>query len=437
MSRRLPAGNRVVGHDERDDPGRVLCRGPLVGVLRRVDFCALHGPAYGVVAEPASASPFLIQLGEHRTHHPDQGFPGREHLHDAAPPLELSVGALLHVVGAQPHVVLVGEVQVGQGVGLGLLKDCGGLGAEALYLAYGQLVQFPHQLRVALREHGLEDAEDRGPLLPGRRVAGGVAHQVHDAALPRGAGEDLLDRAPEALVRIAGDADDAVDPARPQREKERPPAVVGLRVDGVEPQKAPVPARAGADGGHERGGLHAAGVPALDVGGVEPDVGVGDVGQVAFLQVGDRLVQRRAHPRHLAGAHSVYAHGLRHALHLPGGHAVGHHLGDRGDDRAVRARVALDQVLREVAPRAQLRDPEVDGPHAGGEPALAVSVSLVAGLAGLVGLGVHDLVDERLGHDPDQLRHVHHAVVESRHQGRIGRHFVYRVHMRLLPFHES
>ena len=141
MSRRLPAGNRVVGHDERDDPGRVLCRGPLVGVLRRVDFCALHGPAYGVVAEPASASPFLIQLGEHRTHHPDQGFPGREHLHDAAPPLELSVGALLHVVGAQPHVVLVGEVQVGQGVGsvekVGVEPDPKRVGPASWNLEYG------------------------------------------------------------------------------------------------------------------------------------------------------------------------------------------------------------------------------------------------------------------------------------------------------------
>ena len=333
--------------------------------------------------------------------------------------------------------MLVGEVKVGQRVGLGLLEHLGRLRAEALDLLGGQLVEFAHEVGVALGEHGLQDAQHRAPLLPGRRVAGGVAHQVHDAALPCGAGEDLLYRALEALVGVAGDADDAVDPACAQRQQERLPAVVGLGVDGVEAEQAPVAARAGADGGDERGRLHAPGVPALDVGGVEPDVGVADVGQVAFLQVGDRLVQRRAHPRHLAGAHAVDAYGLRHALHLPSGHAVGHHLGDRGDDRAVRARVALDQVLGEVAAGAQLRDPEVDGADAGGELALAVAISPVAGLAGLVGLGVHDLVDERLGHDPDQLRHVHHAVVESRHQGRIGRHFVYRVHMRLLPFFES
>lgn len=246
-------------------------------------------------------------------------------------------------------MVLVGEVQVGQRVGLRLLEHLGGLGAEALYPLGGQLVQLPHELGVALGEHGLQDAQHGAPLLPGRRVAGGVAHQVHDASLPRGAGEDLLDGALEALVGVAGDADDAVDPACAQRQQERPPAVVGLGVDGVEPQKAPVASRARADGGHERGGLHAAGVPALDVCGVEPDVGVADVRQVAFPQVGDRLVQRRAHPRHLAGAHAVYAHGLGDALDLPGGHAVGHHLGDCGDHGAVRARVALDQVLGEVA----------------------------------------------------------------------------------------
>lgn len=139
MSRRLPAGNRVVGHDERDDPCRVLRCGALVGVLRRVDLGALHGPADGVVVEPAAAGPVLVHLGEHGAHHPDERFPAGEDLHDPAAALELSVGARLHVVGAQPHVVLVGEVQVGQGVGLGLLQKLGGLGAEALDLLGGQL----------------------------------------------------------------------------------------------------------------------------------------------------------------------------------------------------------------------------------------------------------------------------------------------------------
>ena len=118
MSRRLPAGNRAVGHDERDEPGHVLGDG------------ALDGPADGVVVEPAAADPLLVHLGEHGAHHPDGLLPAREHLYDAAAALELAVGALLHILGAQADVVLAGEVQVAQGVGLGLLEHLGGLGAD-------------------------------------------------------------------------------------------------------------------------------------------------------------------------------------------------------------------------------------------------------------------------------------------------------------------
>lgn len=118
MSRRLPAGNRAVGHDERDEPGHVLGDG------------ALDGPADGVVVEPAAADPLLVHLGEHGAHHPDGLLPAREHLYDAAAALELAVGALLYILGAQADVVLAGEVQVAQGVGLGLLEHLGGLGAD-------------------------------------------------------------------------------------------------------------------------------------------------------------------------------------------------------------------------------------------------------------------------------------------------------------------
>lgn len=171
----------------------------------------------------------------------------------------------MHVVGTQPDVVLVGEIQVGQGVGPGLFRHLGRLGAEALYLGGGELVEPPRELGAALGGRGLRDARHGALSLPGRRVAGGAAHQVRDAAPPRGARKDLPDRALEALVGVAGDADRAVDPACAQRQQERLPAVAGLGADGVEPQKAPVPARAGADGGYQRGRLHSARVPALDV----------------------------------------------------------------------------------------------------------------------------------------------------------------------------
>lgn len=99
---------------------------------------------------------------------------------------ELAVDALLHVVGAQSDVVLVGEIQMGRGVGLGLLRHLGRIGAEALYLGGDEPVEPPYELDAALSEHGLQDAKRGTLFLPGRRVAGGVAHQVHDAALPRG-----------------------------------------------------------------------------------------------------------------------------------------------------------------------------------------------------------------------------------------------------------
>lgn len=96
---------------------------------------------------------------------------------DAAAAPGLAVGALLNVVGAQPHVALVGEVQVGQRVRLGLLEHLGGPRAEAPYPVDRQLVQLPDQLRVPLGEHGLRDAEDRTPLLPRGRAGGSACAQ--------------------------------------------------------------------------------------------------------------------------------------------------------------------------------------------------------------------------------------------------------------------
>lgn len=75
---------------------------------------------------------------------------------------------------------------MGQGSGLGLLRHLGRLGAEALYLGGGELAGLPHELGVALGEHGLQDARHGALFLPGRRVAGGAAHRVHDVAPPRG-----------------------------------------------------------------------------------------------------------------------------------------------------------------------------------------------------------------------------------------------------------
>lgn len=72
MLHRLPAGNRVVGNHERDDPGRVLGRGALVGERGLVDLGALDGPADRVAAEPAAARSVLVHLREYGAHHLDE-----------------------------------------------------------------------------------------------------------------------------------------------------------------------------------------------------------------------------------------------------------------------------------------------------------------------------------------------------------------------------
>lgn len=147
MLRRLPAGNRVVGHHERDDSGHVHGRGALVGVRGLVDLGAPDGPANRVVVESAAARSVLVHLREHGAHHPDERVPTREDLHDAAGALELSAGALSHVAGVQPDAVLVGEFQVGKGVGLGLFQHLGRFGAGVLYLGGDESVEPPLRAR--------------------------------------------------------------------------------------------------------------------------------------------------------------------------------------------------------------------------------------------------------------------------------------------------
>lgn len=180
-------------------------------------------------------------------------------------------------------------------------------------------------------------------------------------------------------------------------------------------------ARARADGGGGCGGPRAAVASALDVGGVEPDVGIARIREVATPQVGDGLVERPADPRHLARAHAANAHGPRHALDLSGGDAVGDHLRHGGDHGAVDPLVAPDHVLREEAPAPQLRDPGRSPADAGVQAALAVAVPAVGpALAELVGLGVHDLADRRLGGRSHDLLEARHAVVEPRQRRGVG-----------------
>lgn len=49
-------------------------------------------------------------------------------------------------------------------------------------------------------------------------------------------------------------------------------------------------------------------VSALDIGGIQPDVGKHDVGEISLLQVGDHGIERLADARRPTCAHAAYAH---------------------------------------------------------------------------------------------------------------------------------
>lgn len=138
-------------------------------------------------------------------------------------------------------------------------------------------------------------------------------------------------------------------------------------------------------------------------------------------------MRRAPRCRRRDGAHLVLgepgdAHLLGHPLHLAGARAGGVHLGDGGNEGAVRALVALDHVVREEAAGAELRDAQRQRADAGGERPLAVAVSAVRPApAQLVGLGVHHGVHDLLGEAPEQLLHVDGAVVETGHGEHVRR----------------
>ena len=90
--------------------------------------------------------------------------------------------------------------------------------------------------------------------------------EVDRAALPRGAPEDLAERADEARVGVRDDEPHARRHARADGPQEGEPRVVGLGVNHVDAEDAPPAARIAADGGDHGGGVAAAPAAALDVG---------------------------------------------------------------------------------------------------------------------------------------------------------------------------
>ena len=226
-----------------------------------------------ILGESAPRCPVLVHLGKRGPEHADEGPPRRERPHHAGSVPGLSVGALLHVVGAQAPAARIGEVEVGQGIRLRLLEQGGRLRAKARHLVACRMARLARQGRVPLVEHGARDREHGRALLPGRRARSRVAHKARHAPLPGGSREGLLDGAAQALVRVGGYADGPLSTPLAQRAQRRRPSGIGLRVDGIESEQAPVAARAGADGGDERARGDVARISAFDVGRIEPDVG--------------------------------------------------------------------------------------------------------------------------------------------------------------------
>lgn len=204
--------------------------------------------------------------------------------------------------------------------------------------------------------------------------------------------------------------------------EEGQPRVIRLRVHHVDAQDAPPAARVAADGRDDGRGGHAAPAAALDVGGVEPDVGHRRAVEGPRAELIDVGVQARRDGAHLVLGGPGHAHLLGDAPHLAGARAGGVHLGDGGHEGAVHALVALDRVVGEEAAGAELRDAQRQRADAGGEAALPVAVAAVRPAAAqLVGLGVHYRIHDLLGEAPEQLLHVDGAVVEPGHGEHVRR----------------
>lgn len=129
-------------------------------------------------------------------------------------------------------------------VGLSVLQRLAYLRAEPADPGDGQVVELTHRLRVALREHGLQDAKDRALLLPGRRASDGAARQAHGAGFKR-----RREKAAPSFACLNADVVHAEEPA----------VSVGTRASGRDRR--------------HRARMTAA---AFDVGGVEPDVREGN-----------------------------------------------------------------------------------------------------------------------------------------------------------------
>ena len=155
-------------------------------------------------------------------------------------------------------------------------------------------------------------------------------------------------------------------------------------------------------------------VAAVEVGGVEPQVGELDPVVALRVERRDLLVEVRRHARDARGAQGPELQRAGRLLDLACRKASHVDLLDDRHHRPVHPRVGPDQLVGEVGPLAQLRYPQRYLADRGQQPALAVAVAPVALAADLVRLPVHYLVDHRLELQPGELDEVDRAVVPER-----------------------
>ena len=328
---------------------------------------------------------------------------------DSRATLDLGVDPLQGV--GRPDLDPVGDREVGEGgeVCLGVEQHGRHLGELALQ-GLGHFAQLAaHVTRVGLGEDRADGGRHHRALSL-HHPRQDVAHEVHPAALPGGAQQDLADRGLEARVVATDHERDAVEAPSAQVAQEVTPEGLVLAVAQGESQDLAVAVEADPGRDHDGPRDHSPAHAGLDVGGVEEDVGEGAVGEAAGAELLESLVHLRADPRDLAlGEPGLDPQSAHQVVDLAGGDPVDVGLDHDGVEGLVDASPALEHARKERA-LAQLGDLQVHVAGPGRERAGTVPVATRrAGPTSLVGLGADSLsrlgLDQRLIEEADHLAH--------------------------------
>jgi collagen type II alpha len=236
---------------------------------------------------------------------------------------------------------------------------------------------------------------------------------VGTASLPGRAGQGGADGVGQAAVGVGGDEGHAGQAAGGQVAEERQPP--GAVFGGGDLQAEDLAVPVGIDPGRQQG-VHVhdpAALADLQHQRVRRDEGVRAGVQRPGPEVLHGRVEIRGHHRDLRLAQPGDAQRLDQLLHPP--RRYPEQIAGRHDRRQRRLRPAapLQQPIREVAARPELRDRHVQRPGAGIEVPVPVAVAdihpvrarhAVRGTADRVGLGRHQRVHERGQHRAQQIR---------------------------------